>query len=114
MSERTEPVQDPPAGTDRSGNVAAPPVTSAAMPSTTAAVPATTATPSMATTAVTMAAAATATTAAGTTAALGKKPKNWKLSRGRRAKAAEESASQQDKPGTDHPEDHPAQGSADT
>ena len=107
-------MQDPPAGTDRSDDAAAPPVTSAAMPSTTAAAPATTAMPSVATTAVTTATAVTATTAAGMTAAPGKKPKNWKLSRGRRAKAAEDSTSQQDKPGTDHPEDHPEQGSADT
>ncbi len=74
----------------------------------------TTATPSVAATAVTTVTAATATTAAMTAAAPGKKPKNWKLSRGRRAKAVEDSASQQDEPGTDHPEDHPEQGGADT
>ncbi len=43
-----------------------------------------------------------------------KKSKNWKLKRGRRVKAAEDSASQQDEPGTDHPKDPPEQTGADT
>ncbi len=114
MSEQAEPVQDPPAGTDRSDDAAAPPVTLAATPSTTAAAPATTATLSVATTAVTTVTAATVTTAAVTAAVPAQKSKNWKLKRGRRAKSTEDSASQQDEPGTDHPEDPPEQASADT
>ena len=109
MSEQVDPVQDPPAGADRSETAVVPPVTSAAMPSTTAAVPAITVTPSVVTMAVTTTPAAVATTAAETATAPAKKSKNWKLKRGRRAKAAEDSASQQDEPGTDHPTDPPEQ-----
>ncbi len=109
MSEQVDPVQDPPAGADQSETVVAPPVTSAATPSTTAAAPAVTAMPSVVTMAVTTTPAAVATTAAETATAPAKKSKNWKLKRGRRAKAAEDSASQQDEPGTDHPTDPPEQ-----
>ncbi len=109
MSEQVDLVQDPPAGADRSETAVAPPVTSAATPSTTVAVPAVTAMPSVVTTAVTTTPAAVATTAAETATAPAKKSKNWKLKRGRRAKAVEDSASQQDEPGTDHPTDPPEQ-----
>ncbi len=113
MSEQVELVQDPPAGADQSETAVAPAVTSAAMPSTTAAAPTITATPSVATTAVTTTPAAVATTAAEMAAAPAKKSKNWKLKQGHQAKAAEDSASQQDEPGTDHPKDPPEQTGAD-
>ncbi len=104
MSEKAAPVQDPPAGADRSDEVAAPPVTLAATPSTTAVVPAATATLSVATTSVTTTTAAPAATAAEMVAApvKGVKAKNWKLKRTCRAKAAAMD-SQQEMSGTDHP-----------
>ncbi len=88
MSEKAAPVQDPPAGADRSDEAVAPPVTLAAMPSTTVAAPATTATPSVATTPLTTTTAAPATTAAEmetvpVKGAESKKSKNWKLKRAR-------------------------------
>ncbi len=109
MLEQVDLVQDPPAGTDRSETAVVPLVTSAATPSTTAAAPTVTAMPSVVTTVVTMTLAAVATTAAETATAPAKESKNGKLKRGRRAKAAEDSASQQDEPGTDHPMDPPEQ-----
>ncbi len=106
MSEKAALVQDPPAGADQSDEAAAPPVTSAATPSTTAAARTTTATPSVATMPVTMTTAVPTATAAETVVVpvKGTKAKNWKLKRTRHAKAAA-TDSQQETPGTDHPED---------
>ncbi len=112
MSEKAAPVQDPPAGADRSDEAAAPPVTSAAMPSTTAAAHTTTAMPSVATTSVTTTTAAPTATAAEMAAApvKGAKAKNWKLKCTCHAKAAAMD-SQQETSGTDHPKDPSARAS---
>ncbi len=106
MSEKVAPVQDPPAGADRSDEAAVPPLTSPAMPSTTVAVPATTATPSVATMPVTTTTAAPTVTAAEMVAApvKGAKAKNWKLKCTCCTRAAAMD-SLQEMSGTDHPKD---------